>query len=200
MTPQQSALDVIRGEHRALGAVIDALRHVANEIALGQLATDFRLLWSIIYYLEEFPEALHHPKEDQVLFPRIRRRIGDIDATLDDLGRQHTSGRPYLNALQTLLGRMEAGIPDATRDFSDKVENYAAFQLKHMALEESVVLPKAVEVLTAQDWEEVAASFCENRDPLQDRSAATSGSEWFRQFYSRIVARVPEPWGVGARR
>jgi len=67
-----------------------------------------------------------------------------------------------------------------------------------MSLEESVVLPKAIEVFTDPDWEGVATSFAANGDPLQD--CAASNSEWFRQFYRRIVTLVPEPWGVGARR
>ena len=81
MTSQQQALAIIRGEHRTLAAVIDALKHVADEMALGKLTPDSKLLWSIIYYIDEFPDALHHPKEDDVLFPRIRARSHDIDAT-----------------------------------------------------------------------------------------------------------------------
>ena len=44
----------------------------------------------------------------------------------------------------------------------------------------------------------MAARVAENKDPLQDASAINS--EWFRQFYRRIVTLVPEPWGVGERR
>ena len=198
MTSQQQAIDIIRGEHRTLAAVIDALRHVADDMGQAKLTPDYKLLWSIIYYIEEFPDALHHPKEDDVLFPRIRARSHDIDATLDDLGRQHANSRPHLDALKSLLGRMEAGIPGAMQEFSTKVSTYEAFHRKHMAQEEAEVLPKASEVLTEQDWNEVAAAFAENKDPLQGQEATKS--EWFRQFYRRIVTLVPEPWGVGARR
>jgi branched-chain amino acid transport system ATP-binding protein len=67
-----------------------------------------------------------------------------------------------------------------------------------MAQEETVVFPKAREVLTEADWQEVADAFAENADPLLDGGAG--GSEWFRQFYRRIVNLVPEPWGLGERR
>ena len=198
MTPQQQALSIIRSEHRTLAAVIHALEHVAADMAAGKLTPDYKLLWSIIYYIDEFPERLHHPKEDAVLFPRIRARTHDIDDVLDELGRQHVSSHPHLDALKTLLGRMEADIPGALQAFSEKIAVYASFHWKHMTQEESLVLPKASEVFTAQDWEEVAASFAENKDPLLDASARNS--EWFRQFYRRIVTLVPEPWGVGERR
>jgi len=198
MTPQQQAIGIIRNEHQTLTAVIDALKHVADEMARGTLTPDYKLLWSILYYIEAFPETLHHPKEDEVLFPAIRQRSSSIDSTLDDLGRQHANSRPHLDRLKTLVGWMEAGIDGAAQEFSAKVATYASFHDQHMRQEETVVLPKAVEVLTAQDWERVAAAFAANRDPLLDRSA--SGSDWFRQFYRRIVTLVPEPWGVGARR
>ncbi len=198
MTPQQQALSIIRNEHRTLAAVIHALEHVAADMAAGKLTPDYKLLWSILYYIEEFPERLHHPKEDAVLFPRLRERSHDIDEALDQLGREHATSRPHLDALKTVLGHMEAEIAGAVAEFSTKVATYASFHWKHMNLEESVVLPKAIETFSLQDWSEVAASFAENKDPLQDGSI--QNSEWFCQFYRRIVTLVPEPWGVGERR
>lgn len=198
MNHQQQALAIIRGEHRTLAAVINALEHVAADMAAGKLTPDYKLLWSILYYIEEFPERLHHPKEDSVLFPRIRARTHDIDDTLDELGRQHVSSHLHLNQLKTVLGHMEADIPGAVPEFAEKVAAYANFHWKHMAQEESVVLPKAIEIFTTEDWAEVAASFADNNDPLLDKAARNS--EWFRLFYRRIVTLVPEPWGLGERR
>lgn len=197
MTPQQQALSIIRGEHRTLAAVVNALEHVAADMAANKLTPDYKLLWSIMYYIEEFPERLHHPKEDSVLFPRLRGNTPDLDEVLDELGRQHVNSHPHLDALKTVLGHMEAEIPGAVTEFAEKVATYASFHWKHMNLEETVVLPKAIELFSPQDWTEVAAQFAENKDPLQDGSARNT--EWFRKFYSRLVSLVPEPWGVGAR-
>lgn len=198
MNSQQQALAIIHDEHRTLAAVVDALKHVAAEMAAGKLTPDYKLLWSILYYIEEFPERQHHPKEESVLFPRIRARSHDIDSALDELGRQHANSHLHLDQLKTLLGRMEAEIPGAHQAFTEKVASYEAFHWQHMSLEESVVLPKASEVFTPQDWDEVAVSFAENKDPLGRETVGDS--EWFHQFYRRLVALVPEPWGVGPRR
>ena len=115
MNAQQQALDIIKGEHRALVAVIDALKHVADDMALGKLTPDYKLLWSIIYYIDEFPEAMHHPKEDEVLFPRICARSHELDATLDDLTRQHASSRPHLESLKNLLVESRPRFPARRR-------------------------------------------------------------------------------------
>ncbi|MDE2254444.1 MAG: hemerythrin domain-containing protein [Betaproteobacteria bacterium] len=198
MTPQQQAIAVIQGEHRAMSAVIEALRHVADEIASHDLEPDYKMLWSILYYVDQYPESHHHPNEERVLFPRIRARTHAIDATLDELGRQHAGSRPHLDVLRNLLGRMEADIAGAREAFAAKAREYADFHLRHMGLEEREVLPKAREVLDDADWTAIAAQFNAEPDPL--RSAAVNGNAWFREFYRRLVALVPEPWGVGSRR
>ena len=198
MSPQQQVLGIIRSEHQSLGAVINALRHVFDEVARGTLTPDYKLAWSILYYIEEFPERLHHPKEDQVLFPRLRAHDPQLDTVLDALERQHANGRPYLDALKTWLGRMEAESPGAAEEFTKRLNTYASFHDRHMADEEEIVLPRANEILTEQDWQDIAASFAENNDPLT--SGTPSSSAWFRQLFRRIVTLVPEPWGVGARR
>lgn len=196
-TPQQQALAVILGEHRAMAAVVEALHHVADEIARHDLEPDYRMLWSILYYIDQYPETHHHPNEEQVLFPAVRARTHAIDGVLDELGRQHAGSRTHLPVLRDLLGRMQAGIPGAREAFAAKVADYAHFHQLHMALEEREVLGKAREVLDDADWQRVLERFNAEPDPL--RSQAVNGNEWFRDFYRRLVALVPEPWGVGPR-
>jgi hemerythrin-like domain-containing protein len=198
VSPQQQALRIIQDEHRTLTAVVEALNHVAAEVAAGDLTPDYPLLWSLVYYIESFPDRLHHPKEDEVLFPAVRARTRDLDALLDDLSRQHVDGRVHLDRLKTQLGWMEAGIPGAVQDFAGKAAAYAAAHHRHMAQEEQQVIATAIACLTPDDWERVAAAFAENRDPLV--AGTVSGDAWFRQLFRRIVTLVPEPWGVGARR
>ncbi len=198
MTPQQQALAILRNEHITLTAVIDALKHVTQDVAVGKLTPDYKLLWSILYYIEEFPERLHHPKEETVLFPLVRSRCTDLHDTLDELGRQHANSHPALDRLKAVLGRMEADIPGASTEFAERCATYCSFHHQHMALEERVVLPRAVAAFSAQDWATVANAFALNQDPLRDGCAHDSG--WFRQFYRRIVQLVPEPWGLNERR
>lgn len=198
MNPQRQALGIIHDEHRTLGAVIDAFRHIIDDIAAGNLSPDYKLLWSIVYYIEEFPNRLHHPKEDEVLFPLVRARAADIAATLDDLTRQHDNGGPFLDRIKTQLGRLQAGIPGIAPQLAENVATYASFHQRHMVQEESVVLARARQALTDDDWQAIATAFAANRDPLVEGNS--QGAEWFSQFYSKLVALVPQPWGLGERR
>ena len=82
----------------------------------------------------------------------------------------HWGNRPHLDALKTVLGRMEAEILGAMQGFSTKVLTYAAFHYKQAQVE-AEILPKASEVLlSARDWDEVAAAFAADNDPMLDKA------------------------------
>ena len=36
---------------------------------------DFGVMRAMLFYVDEFPERLHHTKESALLFPRIRERV-----------------------------------------------------------------------------------------------------------------------------
>ncbi len=94
------AIAIIQDEHRAITAVIEGLRHLLEEIASGRMATDHTLLRALFGYIEQFPERLHHPKEDEFLFAKLRLRRPDAAPLLDALSREHEIGRERFTDLK----------------------------------------------------------------------------------------------------
>ena len=78
------AIAIIQDEHRAITAVVEGLRHLVAEIATGRMVPDHALLGALFHYIEQFPERLHHPKEDDFLFARLRVRRPDAAPLLDE--------------------------------------------------------------------------------------------------------------------
>jgi hemerythrin-like domain-containing protein len=191
-----SALSIIHDEHRSLAAVVHGLRYLVRESRTKNTRPDFRVLWAMISYLDEFPEKMHHPKENAYLFARLRQRTHDADSVLADLERQHSAGTQHVRDLALALGHYEAGIPDELDQFSVAVEKFAGEILKHMAFEESILIPMARKHLTAEDWVEIGAAFSENGDPRFDAEA----DHECRDLFSRIVNLAPPPIGVGPAR
>lgn len=191
-----SALSIIHDEHRSLAAVVHGLRYLVRESQTKNTRPDFRVLWAMISYLEEFPEKLHHPKENAYLFVRLRQRTHDADTVLAELERQHSAGVQHVRDLELALGHYEAGIADGLEKFSAAVEKFGDEILKHMALEESILIPMARKHLTAEDWVEIGAAFSENGDPRFDAAA----DHECRDLFSRIVNLAPPPIGVGPAR
>ena len=78
--------------------------------------------------------------------------------------------------------------------FTAQCQQYVNFYLEHMRLEETVVLPEAVRVLTAPDWQELDAAFSENCDPLTGKYSPDPA---YRRLFTRIVMKAPAPIGLG---
>ena len=76
---------IIKEEHRTLAAVLDGLLHLTRAVGDGKMKADVKLLGALLDYIELFPLRLHHPKEDQFLFPALRRHGADANAVLDEL-------------------------------------------------------------------------------------------------------------------
>lgn len=191
-----SALAVIHDEHRSLAAVIHGLRYLVREMCERNAKPDFKLLWAMIFYLDEFPEKLHHPKEDAYLFTRLRQRTDEADQIVAELERQHQGSAKGVRDLELALGHLEAGMPGGLDRFSSAVDKFAEETLKHMAFEESTLIPLARKHLTGEDWVEIGAAFSENGDPRFDAEADHD----CRDLFSRIVNLAPPPIGVGPTR
>ncbi len=191
-----SALSIIHDEHRSLAAVVHGLRYLVRECRTRNKSPDFRVLWAMIFYLDEFPEKLHHPKESAYLFARLRQRTHEADAIIADLERQHQAGGRHVRDLELALGHLEAGSPDGLENFSAAAEKFSDEILKHMAYEESILMPLARKYLTDEDWVEIGAAFSENGDPRFDAEV----DHECRDLFSRIVNLAPPPIGVGPAR
>ena len=186
------AIAIIQDEHRAITAVVEALRHIVAEIGAGRMPPDHVLLGALFHYIEQFPERLHHPKEDNFLFARLRVRRPDAAPLLAGLFREHEIGREKFAELKAAWERFRAD-PAALGPFADAVERYSHFHWLHMRKEEDEVFPLAAQALTAEDWASIDAAFASNNDPV----VGVPASKAFRELFRRLVAIVPPPYGVG---
>jgi nucleotide-binding universal stress UspA family protein/hemerythrin-like domain-containing protein len=181
------ALATIGDEHRSLAAVIHGLEFVVRDARATGRPPSFPLLRAIVHYIAEFPERLHHPKEDAYLFRKLRERTSEYDATLDELQRQHIEGRENVTQLARAIARFEADPAGGLEGFAASAERFAADQMAHMRLETKVILPAALQHLTTADWLEIGEAFAANGDP---RFSVEDDQE-FRQLFARILNMAP---------
>ena len=185
------SIDIIHAEHRALAAVLQALRAVVAEIRAGQLQPDFQLLSAMVDYITQLPEKVHHPKEDQLLFPLLRARSAKAAELIARLQEQHLQGeRMTLALMQSLIHYQSLGSAGFAA-FDALVQQYLDFNWTHLNLEEKELLPIAREALSAHDWQELDAAFSANADPF----AGAKGE--FEALFRRIVQLTPAPYGLG---
>ena len=195
--PHASA-NIIRQEHRALSAMLRAILLMLGEHRRRDTLPDFAALRAMLFYVDEFPERLHHPKESRLLFPKLRGRDASTDAMLDRLEHDHAQGEHAIREVEHALLAFEMmGETDqrnARRDtFEALVARYMQSWLAHMRTEETEVLPLAESVLGADDWAEIDAAFQTHRDPLTGFEADVV----YQALFRKILQALPASSGIG---
>jgi hemerythrin-like domain-containing protein len=189
----KDAISILKSEHRSISAVLHGLKELARMAQDAKVRPRFQVLRSMLRYMDEYPERLHHPKENDHIFSRLVAREPSARLLVEELQAEHEEGARLIRELERSLLFFEEGWPAGAREFQQAVDAYADFNWKHMRKEEQQLMPLAERALTAEDWKAINAAFAENRDPvagLQERD--------FEQLFSRIANLAPAPVGLGA--
>ena len=185
------AVGIIRDEHRSRAAVMHAWRHALAAARRSGTDADVALMRAIVRYVRQFPVELHHPKEEEHLFRRLRDRTTTCHAELDELERQHERDQQLVAGLErqveVLAAADGAARAQATLVLEEAVTGYAAFLWEHLGREEGVILPAAQRFLLAEDWVAIDQAFAANRDPNFNGGADRE----YRQLLARIVNVAP---------
>lgn len=189
---RHTAITVIQNEHQALAAMLRSMPLLLQQQRRAGKPPDFGLLRAMLFYVDEFPERLHHPKETELLFPRVRARCPELAATLDRLDQDHHRGEAAIRTLEhALLAYEQLGEPRRAA-FEAALQQYVDGYLAHMAVEEKQVLPAALAHLSADDWAELDAAFAANRDPLTGHAP----DDVYAPLFHKILMTAPAPIGL----
>jgi hemerythrin-like domain-containing protein len=189
-----SSIQIIHDEHTTLASM---LRSISMMVARGpghHRQNYFDVMRAMLFYIDEFPERLHHPKESELLFPRVVRLAPETAEVIARLDQEHDQGEAAVRELQHLLLAWELFGETRREAFETTARRYLGFYLEHMRLEETVVLPAALKVLDAHDWRELDAAFETNCDPLTGKYPR---DPVYEQLFTRIVTLAPAPIGLG---
>ena len=189
----ESALQIIRNEHSALAAVLRSLGMLVTHGPGGEPERFFDVVRAMLFYIDEFPERYHHPKESELLFPKLGRAAPALAEVIRKLEADHCDGERRVRELQHYLLAWEL-LGDSRRGaFVDAAKEYIRFYLEHMRTEETQLLPAAERLLEPEDRARLDAAFNRDRDPL-----AGGPRDWrYERIFKRIVMETPAPIGLG---
>lgn len=190
------AIRIIQDEHRALAAVLHGMRYLVREIRERGAEPMFDVLGAMIYYIDAYPERIHHPRESEYLFRFLRARCPPAAPVLDLLEDEHRAGAERIRVLEQALSRYEHGGPSEFPAFATAVESFIDFEHEHMRREERDVLPLAEKYLLPGDWAVIDAAFSGETAPLFSPETADN----YHKLFARILALAPPPIGVGPAR
>ena len=176
------AIRIIRDEHRSISAVLSGLIELTRIARKPGMQPHFAVFRAMIHYIDEFPERLHHPKEDHYLFARL----------VEELRKEHVRGAALVRELESALLALEVNGARDLPAFDAAVNAYAQFHWDHMRKEEERLMPLAEKHLTEADWRWIEDAFTGNHDPIADLRERD-----FEKLYNRIVNLAPAPVGLG---
>jgi hypothetical protein len=194
ITMSHESIRIIHDEHAALAAMLQSLRMMIKRGPGTDATSFFDVLRAMLFYIDEFPERLHHTKETELLFPPVAARAPHIKDAIAHLDRDHARGEAAVRELQhqllawELLGESRRGV------FEQAAQRYLDFYLEHMRMEEAIIIPEAEKVLTEDDWKVIDAAFATNGDPLTGKYPR---DPLYDRLFTRIVMRAPSPIGLG---
>lgn len=148
---------------------------------------------AMLVYLGDYPERVHHPREETELFARLKGRDAQLDQTLDRLHRQHGVSLDAVMRIEHQLNRAEFGAQAELSAYVHDIEQFVANYQLHMRIEERDVFPAAERLLSEDEWDAIAAELARERDPLHGLPRDAE----FDQLLSLITRITPAPLGLG---
>ena len=180
--PDHSLADPLarwHADHRNFARLLDLVEQQVDAFHAGK-RPNYELMRLIVYYLRHYPDRFHHPRED-VAFARLVKRDPRLQLQIARRMQEHVviaaAGEELLNCLDEIL----AGVVIERSTLEAAAATYLVYYRYHLVSEEQQVIPRAVELLTSDDWAAVAAIPTES-DPLFGTDFDARYSELRRQI------------------
>ena len=116
---------------------------------------DYSLMRSILEYIQEYPEQIHHPLEDKI-FSILLERVDEV-GLIQELMAEHTELETETRKLRESLKLLESGVISREKIMT-QLSTFLIRQRQHMYIEEEKLHPLIESVLTEKDWKHVQST------------------------------------------
>ena len=174
-------IDQLGRDHRNMRLLLDIIEEEMNAYRDARVP-DFDLLRMIAEYTLEYPDLVHHPMEDLV-FEQLVTPDPDAKAVVGHLVEGH---KELSELTRRLAGALSGVAADAVvpREWLESLaREYLLANRIHMQTEETHFFPRALAVLTEQDWAEIEKRAINAEDPVFGKEVAES----YLLLYERIL-------------
>ena len=160
-----SAVDALKAEHVQILRMVEALSGICDILEKGAEvpAAD---LSTVLEFITQYADTLHHEKEERVLFPAMRAAgLAPEDSSVDDAIKGHRNAREQVRGMSDALAAY-ASDPAAGATFARCARSYVYLLRHHIAVEETVIFPRARLTVTAH--EEILQGYEDTVEDLAD--------------------------------
>jgi len=148
LSAPDTATALLREEHQRILRVADVLETLLQLADSGE-TPDYDGLASCVAFIRLFADAVHHGKEEDLLFPQLEargvpRHAGPIAVML----QEHEIGRAFARKMSESLPGMREGDDDAWRAFRTAGYGFIELIRNHILKEDNVLFNMADQLVT----------------------------------------------------
>jgi len=157
-------IQVLRQEHRNIESLLCVLERELSVFDRGE-RPDYEIILAVIDYFKDYPDSCHHPKEDMIV-EKLEARDPVAAATIGDLEAEHQEGtkrrRRVAQAVEHVLSDQDL----VRENVANIIRDFINHERQHMAMEERIVFPAALNALRPEDWADIALKLADRYDPF----------------------------------
>jgi len=157
-------IELLRKEHQDIERLLGVLE---DELSVfdRQERPDYKIIQAVISYFQDYPDCCHHPKEDMI-FDTLKARDPVAAKTVGDLEAEHHNEGERLQHVAKIVRSVLLNHDVSRQKLHDVMLDFIRHQRQHMAMEERIFFPAAVDALRPEDWAKIDSKWSEVKDSL----------------------------------
>jgi hemerythrin-like domain-containing protein len=175
-------IEVLRQEHCNIESLLSVLERELSVFDRGD-RPNYEVVLAVIDYFKDYPDSCHHPKEDMI-FEKFKARDPVAASSIGDLEAEHREGATRLRRAAQAVERVLSDQDLLRQTVADIIRDFISHERQHMAMEERVVFPAALNALQPEDWADIALKMADRDDPFYRPD--------FEQKFNRLRRNIRE--------
>jgi hemerythrin-like domain-containing protein len=143
MHADETPTGILRNQHQNILKVADILERLLDEAPAGT-PMDYDSVADCIRFIRLYADALHHGKEEDLLFPElVARGMPNEDGPVGVMLYEHAIGRGFAKTMAECLADARGGEAAAARRLADAGRSYIHLIREHIMKEDQVLFEMA---------------------------------------------------------
>jgi len=155
-------VEVLRQERRNIESLLRVLEGELNVFDRGE-RPDYEVVLAVIDHFRDYPDSSHQPKEDMIV-EKLKARDPVAAAGIGDLEAEHQEGTKRLRRVAQAVERVLSDQDLLRKNVDNIIRDFINHERRHMAMEERVVFPAALNALRLEDWADIALKLADRYD------------------------------------
>ena len=181
----EKTMNELRADHRNMSMLLDLLDGESMRLADDQDA-DYELINDVMTYMTEYPDAVHHPKED-LIYGHIHDKHEKIDKQLEYIEKDHRELEEASHEIRQEIAEMGSENAISRESLAESLREYSRHLREHMFWEEKELFELGDSMNDDDAWADILKDHAGRSDPIFGNRVERRFRKLFNSIQRRIV-------------